>query len=107
MITVTENAFSQVRSMLSGKDGDLHRALRVYVEDGGCSGRQYNMKLDEPRPDDFVAEHDGARVVVDPASMVFLKDCQVDYQDTLADTGFKIHNPQAKRSCGCGKSFEA
>ncbi len=103
----TPQAFKQVKSMLQDKGLTQNQALRVSVEDGGCSGRQYVMKIDEPQADDFILSDGGVQIVVDPASHELLKDCQVDYLDTLSDTGFKIHNPQAKRSCGCGRSFEA
>ena len=66
----------------------------------------YAMKIDSPRANDAIAERDGVRVFVDPESLVFLQGSEVDYVDALNDAGFKIHNPNAARSCGCGTSFE-
>lgn len=105
---VTDETFNQVRAMLEDKGMTLDdHALRVAVEDGGCSGRQYVIKFDQPQFTDIQIEKDGVKVVIDPASHELLKDSEVDYSDALADRGFKIRNPLAKRSCGCGKSFEA
>jgi iron-sulfur cluster assembly protein len=76
------------------------------VEKGGCAGMQYAMKIDRRAAGDEVVEKDGVQFFVDPASAQYLHDCEVDYVDTLSDRGFKIHNPNAARSCGCGSSFE-
>lgn len=83
------------------------KPLRLYVEQGGCSGMQYGMVFDEVRDGDMEAEFDGARVVVDPDSAPFLRGTEVDYSEALTGGGFKIRNPQARSNCGCGRSFEA
>lgn len=108
MITVTENAVKHLQELLrdSGKDAASH-GLRLLVERGGCAGWQYAMKIDQPAPDDHVVEQSGVRVFVAPDSLSLLENSQVDYEDSLTDAGFKINNPNAARSCGCGTSFEA
>jgi iron-sulfur cluster assembly protein len=76
------------------------------VEKGGCAGLQYAMKVDVSREGDTVVEKDGTRVLVDPASVPYLSGSELDYVNALNDSGFKISNPNAVRSCGCGTSFE-
>lgn len=68
---------------------------------------QYGMKLDAPKPDDHIAARDGVSVLIDPASLKFLEGATIDYSEDLAGSGFRIQNPNAVRSCGCGTSFEA
>ena len=81
-------------------------ALRVSVLAGGCSGFQYRFELDDtPQPDDLVLERDGARVLVDPASLDLLAGAELDYADELMGSYFAIRNPNATSSCGCGTSF--
>ena len=77
------------------------------VEGGGCSGLQYGMVFDEQRADDASLEYFGVSVLVDPFSANYLRGSVVDFSDELTGGGFKISNPNAKQSCGCGKSFEA
>ena len=80
--------------------------LRVAVEGGGCSGFQYQFALvDAAQPDDLRVEQDGAAALVDEMSLVLLKGSVIDYVDELAGAEFKIRNPNAKSSCGCGVSF--
>ncbi|KAM7299375.1 iron-sulfur cluster assembly 2 homolog, mitochondrial [Ixodes scapularis] len=84
------------------------QALRVSVEGGGCSGFQYNFTLDAqaPRPDDTLIERDGARVLVDAASLELLRGATVDYHEELIRSSFRIvQNPQAEKGCSCGASF--
>jgi iron-sulfur cluster assembly accessory protein len=81
-------------------------ALRVAVLAGGCSGFQYRFELDQvPAPDDVVVEQDGARVLIDPASLDFLAGAELDYTDELMGSHFAVRNPNARSSCGCGTSF--
>jgi iron-sulfur cluster assembly accessory protein len=80
--------------------------LRIYVEKGGCSGLQYGMVFDEKRADDLAQSCLGVAVLVDPFSADFVRGSVVDFSDALNGGGFKITNPQAARSCGCGRSFE-
>jgi iron-sulfur cluster assembly accessory protein len=106
VITLTENAAAEVKSILSQPE-NLNKTMRVYVEQGGCSGMQYSMIFDEKRPDDFSIEMFGVAVLVDPFSAKYLQGTQVDFSDDLTGGGFKILNPNARQSCGCGKSFQA
>ena len=106
VITLTENAAAEVKSLLERPE-NAGKTLRVYVEQGGCSGMQYAMIFDQPRPDDVTAKKDGVAVLVDPFSAKYLLGTVVDFSDALTGGGFKISNPNARQSCGCGKSFEA
>ena len=107
VVIVTENAAKEIQSMLAREKESAGKGLRVYVEGGGCSGMQYGMVFDEKRPDDIAIELHGVSVLVDPFSANYLRGSVVDFSDALTGGGFKITNPQAKQSCGCGKSFEA
>jgi iron-sulfur cluster assembly accessory protein len=93
--------------MLAKEVESMGKGLRVYVEAGGCSGMQYGMVFDEKRQDDLAVELHGVSVVVDPFSANYLRGSVIDYVDSLTGGGFKISNPNAHQSCGCGKSFEA
>jgi iron-sulfur cluster insertion protein len=80
--------------------------LRVAVEGGGCSGFQYQFDLvDEAQPDDLKVERDGAAALVDVVSLALLKGSEIDFVDELAGAEFRVRNPNAKSSCGCGVSF--
>ena len=106
-ISLTGSAAAHLRVLLEERDASPDEmGLRLFVEKGGCAGMNYSMKIDLPRDLDAIAERDGVRVFVDPESLVFLRGSEVDYVDALNDAGFKIHNPNAARSCGCGTSFE-
>ena len=107
LVSLTESAAQQVRSMLSEQPENSGKLLRVYVEGGGCSGMQYGMVFDEKRDNDRCAESFGVSVLVDAVSAEYLQGAVVDFSDALTGGGFKISNPNAKSSCGCGKSFEA
>src|SRR5262245_17240661 len=105
VVTLTESAADEVRSLLKLPE-NAGRTLRVYVEQGGCSGMQYSMVFDERRPDDLNADQRGISVLVDPFSAKYLRGAVMDFSDALTGGGFKISNPNARQSCGCGKSFE-
>ena len=105
-VSLTESAANQVKLLL-GQAENAGKQLRVYVEAGGCSGLQYGMVFDERRNDDLFAEFHGAGVLTDPFSADYLRGAVVDFSDALTGGGFKISNPNARQSCGCGKSFEA
>lgn len=82
------------------------KMLRVSVEGGGCSGFQYRFDLvTEREPDDFVIEKEGATVVIDPMSLEYMSGSEIDFVDDLVGAAFRVHNPQATASCGCGTSF--
>ena len=106
VITITESAAGEVRSLMD-KPENAGKTLRVYVEQGGCSGMQYSMVFDEKRPDDLSVEMHGVSVLVDPFSAQYIRGAVVDFSDSLTAGGFKISNPNARQSCGCGKSFTA
>jgi iron-sulfur cluster assembly accessory protein len=105
-IELTDAAAEMVRNLLVEKSVPDH-GLRIFVAGGGCSGLQYGMALEEEsRPYDHVIEHAGIRVYVDPTSMMYLSGAVVDYEDSLMGGGFRIDNPNAVSSCGCGHSFK-
>ena len=81
------------------------KALRIAVDGGGCSGFQYDIRLDDPSADDLVLEHDGQKVVVDSVSLPFLADAVIDFTEELTGARSTIANPNATSSCGCGTSF--
>ncbi len=105
VVGVTEGAAREIQGLLAREGARKH--LRVYVERGGCSGMQYGLTFDEPREGDAIAEHFGVAVLVDPFSANFLRGSVIDFDDSLTGGGFKLRNPNARQSCGCGKSFEA
>ena len=104
-IILTESAASHISEMLVDDTTNTGKSLRVYVEGGGCSGLQYGMIFDETRDDDVVSEYFGVKVLTDKFSANYLSRCVIDYSDELIGGGFKIKNPNAESSCGCGKSF--
>ena len=100
--TVTSRAFARLAEIGAASDGV---ALRVAVEGGGCSGFQYEIKLDAPADDDLVLEGEGEKVVVDAVSLPFLSGATIDFTEELIGARFTIDNPNASSSCGCGTSF--
>lgn len=107
IVRVTASAAEQIKEMLAQEAESSGKGLRVFIESGGCSGLQYGMVFDEKREGDHASEFHGVPVMVDNVSAEYLKGCVVDFSDALTGGGFKISNPRAKSSCGCGKSFEA
>jgi iron-sulfur cluster assembly accessory protein len=105
VIALTASAAEEIKSMLA-KPENGGKAFRVYVEQGGCSGMQYGMVFDEKRDGDSVAEQHGVTTLVDAFSAKYVRGALVDFSDALTGGGFKISNPNAHQSCGCGKSFE-
>jgi len=101
--TVTPRAFARLAEI--NASAAAPRALRVAVEGGGCSGFQYDIKLDEPAADDLVLESGGQRVLVDVVSLPFLSNAVIDFSEALIGAKFVIENPNATSSCGCGTSF--
>ncbi len=100
---VTDRAFARLAAI--NETAAAPRALRVAVEGGGCSGFQYDIKLDDPAADDLVLEGLGQRVLVDAVSLPFLSNAVIDFTDALIGAKFVIENPNATSSCGCGTSF--
>ena len=105
MIDVTPNATEKIRSMLDSENpGGL---LRLGVIGGGCSGLQYKFRYERgPRSNDSVFEVEGVRLCVDPKSYRFLDGMTLDYVETILEQRFLFKNPNAEKSCGCGKSFQ-
>ena len=104
-VTLSERAAEEISGLLKRQDKP-GAALRVFVSGGGCSGLNYGMAIDdEVEEDDFVFLCSGVRIVVDPHSMPHIKGASVDYVEDVMGGGFKIDNPNAVRSCGCGSSF--
>ena len=103
-VTVSARAARRIAEILKAEPGQA--MLRVAVTGGGCSGFQYNFAIDDERlDDDLVVERDGATVLIDPVSLDFLKGAEIDFVDDLIGQAFKINNPNATASCGCGTSF--
>ena len=105
-ILITEKARAELGALLESKAASATAGLRLGVSKGGCAGWQYAMKVAEPEAGDEIVELGTARVIVAADSLDKLRGCEVDFSDDLTDAGFKIHNPKARRSCGCGTSFE-
>ena len=102
-ITLSDRAARRIAEILKAEHAAL---MRVSVEGGGCSGFQYRFDLVQDRaPDDVLVERDGARVVVDPISLGFVRGSEIDFVDELIGAQFKINNPNVSASCGCGTSF--
>lgn len=104
MITITDEAALALLDLIATKGSG--EGLRLAVEKGGCAGLQYVLEIDSAQPSDSVIEHRGAKVFIDSDSAGKVKGSTLDYEDGLSGTGFRIRNPHATRSCGCGTSFE-
>ena len=103
-ITVTERAARRIGELAQGEANPV--MLRISVEGGGCSGFQYKFDLTTDRAaDDVVLERDGARVLIDPVSVAYLGGSEIDYVDDIIGAAFRVKNPNAVASCGCGTSF--
>jgi iron-sulfur cluster insertion protein len=100
---VTDRAFARLAE-IAEMTGEK-KSLRVAVEGGGCSGFQYDIRLDEAAGDDLVLSKDGQVVLVDAVSLPFLANAVIDYTDELIGARFVVENPNASSSCGCGTSF--
>jgi iron-sulfur cluster assembly protein len=105
-ITLTDKAADEIKTLLQ-EQGKTGAALRVWVAGGGCSGLQYGMAIDDQDAEegDKILEHLGVRILIDPLSLSYMSGSVVDYVDDALGGGFKIENPNATRSCGCGSSF--
>ncbi|MBF6570267.1 MAG: iron-sulfur cluster assembly accessory protein [Candidatus Binataceae bacterium] len=102
MVTLSENAALRIKQLIGDKPA---AGLRVKVVGGGCSGLQYRMEIDGQQDRDKVFERDGAKLIVDKKSFLYLNGSELDYAEELMSSGFKLVNPNAKRTCGCGESF--
>jgi len=105
MVTVTDSAGQKIRSMLD-EQGHPAYGLRVGITGGGCSGFQYKLAFEEREDEmDQVVEENGVKIIVDAKSCLYLNGSTLDFQDGLMGAGFKIDNPNARSTCGCGESF--
>lgn len=105
MVTLSDRAAEEVKGLLD-KQGKPEAMLRVFVAGGGCSGFQYGMSLEEESSEgDQTFELSGVKVIIDPRSAQFIGGAEIDYVDSMMGGGFKIENPNAASSCGCGSSF--
>ena len=103
-VTISDRAARRIAEILQAETQPV--ALRVAVTGGGCSGFQYSFALDDAQLDeDLVVEKNGARVLIDPVSLDFLAGAEIDFTDDLIGQAFKVNNPNATASCGCGTSF--
>jgi len=104
-VNITERAVARIKQLLARR-GKPDAYLRIGVRAGGCSGLEYLMQPeDAPRPNDLQFEHKGLRILIDPKSARILQGTTIDYTGELIGSGFRFHNPNAKRQCGCGTSF--
>ncbi len=108
LVNVTDAAAEQIKRLLDAEGKIDTHALRMKVVGGGCSGLQYQLMFDDSeRDDDTDVESAGVRVRVDEKSALYLVGTTLDYVDSLMESGFKIENPNASNTCGCGQSFGA
>ena len=106
-ITATKSAVKRLKGVMAA-DGKENHFLRMSVEGGGCSGMTYKMDFENEKGEfDKEFESNGLTIICDLKSWLYLKDIEVDYSDDLLNGGFKIKNPTAERTCGCGTSFSA
>ena len=105
MVTVTETASDKIRTLLT-EQGNPEHGLRMMIAGGGCSGFQYRLAFDKEAGEaDQTIEQNGVKVFVDMKSAIYLMGAELDYVEGLMGAGFKINNPNAKGTCGCGESF--
>ena len=106
MVTVTESAATKIRALMAEEPEGEVSVLRIAIQGGGCSGFQYEFQLvDASAEDDLVIENGGVKALVDPVSQEFLAGAEIDFVDDLMGQSFRIKNPNATSSCGCGTSF--
>lgn len=104
-VDLTLSAVKKVKDFLASTPSAAGKRFRIYVEGGGCSGMQYGFTFDDVKPDDQIVPCQDTEVLIDPNSVNYLKSSVVDYTDDFRGSGFVVHNPMAKASCGCGISF--
>ncbi len=104
MIKLTQSAAEKILN-LQKENGAEDQFMRLSVEPGGCSGMEYAMGFGDKNEDDELVESNGVSLVVDPVSLTYIEDVEVDFDDGLHGKGFEIRNPNAQNTCGCGRSF--
>jgi len=105
MIEITESAANKLKEYISEGLPEEGTSLRIKVVGGGCSGLRYELAFDINKDEDLVEEAHGVNVIIDPKSALYMVGTQLDFADGLMESGFKINNPNATNSCGCGESF--
>ena len=103
-VVLTDRAAARIKEVLAAENRE-GQGLRVKVVGGGCSGLQYKVDFDQPKTTDKIFEKDGAKVLVDMKSLLYLSGTELDYKDELMQSGFLFQNPNVKKACGCGQSF--
>ena len=103
-VNITDRAAEKIKEILTEEKRE-GQGLRLKVVGGGCSGLQYKLDFDAPRAGDRVFEKEGAKVLVDMKSLLYLNGMELDYKEELMESGFIFQNPNVKRACGCGASF--
>ena len=103
-VILTDRAAARIKEVVASENR-AGQGLRVKVVGGGCSGLQYKVDFDLPKGTDKVFEKDGAKLLVDMKSLLYLSGTELDYKDELMQSGFVFQNPNVKRACGCGASF--
>ena len=103
-VSITDRAVQRIKDLVAAEKRE-GQGLRLKIVGGGCSGLQYKMDLDAERAGDRIFEKDGAKVLVDMKSLLYLNGTELDSKDGLMESGFVFQNPNVKRSCGCGTSF--
>jgi iron-sulfur cluster insertion protein len=105
-LILSSRAVSRMQNLMKQEAQSENLMLRIIVEGGGCSGFQYNFKVDDQQQEgDRIFEQEGVRLVVDDISFEYIKGSEVDFSDQLIGASFVIHNPNASSACGCGSSF--
>jgi len=105
LVTVTERAVQEIRSIFDREKPAPGTGLRLGVVGGGCSGLSYEMEFSETRSNDNILDFDGFSVLLDPKSAIYLRDVTLDFEGGLKGKGFVFKNPNATNTCGCGESF--
>ena len=103
-VVLTDRAAARIKEVVAAENRE-GQGLRVKVVGGGCSGLQYKVDFDQPKTTDKIFEKDGAKVLVDMKSLLYLSGTELDYKDELMQSGFVFQNPNVKKACGCGQSF--
>ncbi|MCH7570825.1 MAG: iron-sulfur cluster assembly accessory protein [Deltaproteobacteria bacterium] len=103
-VSITDRAADKIKKIVAAENRD-DQGLRVKVIGGGCSGLQYKLNFDNPRPGDRIFDKGGAKVIVDMKSLLYVNGTEVDHKESLMESGFVLQNPNIKRTCGCGASF--
>ncbi len=104
-VTITDRAAERIKQLMATENKE-DQGLRVKVVGGGCSGLHYKLDFDNPKPGDRIFEKEGARVIVDMKSLLYLTGTELEYKESLMQSGFVFQNPNVKRTCSCGSSFD-